>query len=443
MSAPSGDVIDRLERLAAHAPVRGLDPDAAWTRGRRRQRLHQVAVAASIVLLAGLGAVVAAPLARLADPPVAATPSRSGPRLPDVIREPGGWEPAFGKAPGPLAAVGTGERSGWLSSTPALWGVSAVTGESRFLDLPGAAGTDAALNPAGTRLAYWVTEGEAGAPGVDGRRATTGVAIRDLTTGDESRWDAATQNGMASGELVWSGNTLWIRTGAFDDADRTSYRDATWTWSGVGDPRPSSSTTGRFTLLGAQSLPNGLVLNNGAGAKQIRMIIGETPSTPVRLVTEGSVSTPVVSPDGRLVAGVAQPPRTINAGMDLPLVVGTIAGREAAMEPLSPVEAEQVLGWRSNTVAVVGSSVDEDGDEVPDVFRASTVSTADLEVAHLFDVVGNLPLTFAADVWAGDVVEAPPAPFAPDPRLLAACAAMSIVFCVSLWREVRRRRGHP
>jgi F-type H+-transporting ATPase subunit delta len=76
--------------------------------------------------------------------------------LPDVVRQPGGWEPAFPAAPGRLSAVGIGTRSGLWSDRSAVWGVSATTGESRFLDLPDALeelGVVAAVRSTGSDVA--------------------------------------------------------------------------------------------------------------------------------------------------------------------------------------------------------------------------------------------------------------------------------------------------
>ena len=61
MSAPPTDVVDRLQRLAAGAPGAGVDPDALWTRGRRRQRVRTGGVAAALVLV-GLAGATTTPL---------------------------------------------------------------------------------------------------------------------------------------------------------------------------------------------------------------------------------------------------------------------------------------------------------------------------------------------------------------------------------------------
>ena len=123
MPAPT-DVVDRLERLATHAPDRVVDPSALWARGRRRQRRRTASVLAGIVAV-GVVATVATPsvLGRT-EAPVAASSDRMV--LPDVLRQPGGWESSFAELPQRLSAVGVGRRSGWWSSSAALYGVSAA-----------------------------------------------------------------------------------------------------------------------------------------------------------------------------------------------------------------------------------------------------------------------------------------------------------------------------
>ena len=85
-------------------------------------------------------------------------------------------------------------------------------------------------------------------------------------------------------------------------------------------------------------------------------------------------------------------------------------------------------------------------DDDRSVIRRAQVSAVDVttgERTALLEVSGALPVSVAADAWAGDVVDAPAAPFAPDPRLVGAGAVVVLGFGISLWRDIRRRRGHP
>ena len=78
MSAPPTDVVDRLERLAAHAPAGGVDPDAVWSQGRRRQRVRTGVVGAALVVVAVLSAVTTPLLARSGRSRWSRQPPRTG-----------------------------------------------------------------------------------------------------------------------------------------------------------------------------------------------------------------------------------------------------------------------------------------------------------------------------------------------------------------------------
>ena len=204
-------VTDRLERLSDEAPTHLGEPGELWRRGRRRQARQWLAGAASLVVLAVLGGTVAGPVLAPGRVEVATTPGGDL-RLPDVIREPGEWEPAFDGPPGPLAAVGIGTRAGLLTTRTAWWGVSGVTGEARFLDLPDAAvGVESpALSEDGRRLAYWSTGPTTGEPLIAGDYdPAVGVAVLDLVTGDVRRWDTSTPHGLMTAGLAWAGDVLW------------------------------------------------------------------------------------------------------------------------------------------------------------------------------------------------------------------------------------------
>ncbi len=51
--------------------------------------------------------------------------------------------------------------------------------------------------------------------------------------------------------------------------------------------------------------------------------------------------------------------------------------------------------------------------------------------------------SFAAGAWSAEVVPAPRAPFAPDPRQVAFVVGFVLVMGISVRRTVRSRRGHP
>ncbi|WP_203335570.1 hypothetical protein [Nocardioides limicola] len=154
-----------LTALAERAPTSINDADL-WHRGRRRmiaQRVGATVVAtATVLVLALIG--VGGFLAPSTPEPIA---PRGEPVMPDHFHNAGKWLPGTDRAGwhGPLIAAWSTSRGGWLRSRPGIVGVSAVTGEYRFLDLPGRAvgptvrDADFALSPEGGRVAYW-TSGE-------------------------------------------------------------------------------------------------------------------------------------------------------------------------------------------------------------------------------------------------------------------------------------------
>lgn len=446
MTAPT-DVVDRLERLAAHAPAGGIDPDALWVRGRRRQRGQwALVVVGCLALLVCVGGAVAAPVLRLVDRPVAVAPDSARRVLPDVFRTPGKWEPAFPAAPGPLVAVGRAPRGGWGRDTSSLWGVSALTGESRFLDLPDAASTlTAALDSTGTKLAYWISDGPAGAITADPEHFTvaTGVAVLDLVTGEERRWDAGTVHGFGAERLIWAGDVLWLSGGAFTDADQDSFPATVRTWGPEGAPERRLEPPLDIARATAPGV-DGFLIERGATTTEVEVV--DDAVSRVRLVHSGGMTSEThVSPDGRLIAGLRQERGSSIAGSPLPLVVGEITGGRAEMTEVGDVETSYIMGWRSSTeVVVVSDGSDEDGDRSSTARDLSTVDVVDGSERHLVELGETGFTTYAAGAWAGDVIDAPPPPFAPDPLKWSAAGGVVLVLLLlvgTLW--TRSRRGHP
>lgn len=445
MSAPAGDVADRLERLAAQAPAAGVDPEAVWARGRRRHRRRAGAVLAGVAVIGLLGTVATPALVERVQ---RVEPAASGDRmvLPDVVRQPGGWEPAFGAAPGRLSAVGRGSRAGWWSAHPAYWAVSAVTGESRWLDLPAETSGDfPALSADGTKLAYWMSVGDFGTRADGQFPAPTELRLRDLLTGEEQRWAPAADHGLMTLGMAWAGDTLWFKAGAFRDAEQSSSRPTLHRWTWGSTARASSEPhTVSMNLTTVTTDTGGFLSATGSATARPWRVTASGDVTRLDLVANGRVSTPAVSPDETLVAGIQQGRRQQRYGIALPLLVGEIVDGGAAMRRVEPVDAAYVLGWRSPAEVVVAAPANRDGNVDPEAMQVSVTDVtdpADFSFTELLDVEGaDLP-QFAAGAWAAEVVPAPDAPFAPDPRLVGVGAMAALVFGVVLWRELRRRRG--
>ena len=462
MTAPSGDVVDRLSRLAAHAPVRTADPDVVWGRGRRRQRRRTASVLAGIAAVGVLATAVTPVVLERIDPPAAASSDRLV--LPDVLREPGGWQPAFPAIPGRLSAVGVGQRSGLMSSSAALWGVSAATGESRWLDLVGQAPGSSSpprLSADGSRLAYWVTGPTSGEPVADRptRQDDTGavvpvvgVAVMDLATGEVSRWDVESEHGLSVHGLAWAGDVLWWQGGPMVSlgGGSSSAEISTHTWDLSTDERVELGVRsgGNGQLLsqvgdapgGFITLPRTFRLEQVTGAQAPEATRIELPAD---APSAAGLIDPEMSPDGARVAALmlAYAPEYDGAA-DQDLLVGTRSDGVVELEPVGGVRAQAVLGWRSTTEVVLSSHTVIDDNGVATGQQVWSVDVTTGERTDLLDAVGALPVSVAADAWAAEVVDAPDAPFAPDPRLVGLGATVLLIFCGSLWRDLRRRRGH-
>jgi hypothetical protein len=440
------DVADRLDRLAAHAPAGAVDPDRLWSRGRRRQGRRWAVAVACAVVLAGIGALAAAPLARLVEPPVADHPDSAW-VLPDVVRQPGGWEPAFGHAPGRLSAIGVGSRSGWLSWGPAYWGVSAATGESRWLDLPATVAGDApVLSADGTKVAFWSSVGDAATRTDDQFPEPTVLHLRDLVTGAEQEWAPVTEHGLMTLGMQWAGDTLWFDAGAFRDDQQNSAQTSLYTWTWGQQPRDVSDLYGVRDLSTVTQGPDGFLASDGTATRRSWRVGSAGGASRLRYDVNGSVSTPALSPDGRLVAGVQQGRSEQMYGVALPLLVGEVVGGRARMSPVEAVDAAFVLGWRSASEVVVAAPADRDGNGEPDVQEVSVAAVADpadFGFSFLVDIRADQLPQFASDAWTAEVVVGPDAPFAPDPRWFAGGTAALVLLLVVGWRGTRSRRGHP
>ncbi|HET8560945.1 MAG TPA: hypothetical protein VFL69_10535 [Marmoricola sp.] len=200
---------ERLADLAEEAPPR-LEADLdLWQQGRalrrRRTALNATATVVALVALAGLVGLVL-PAGR---PGVAPASGQVG--MPEVFYKPSPWLPGTDdEGPlGQLVAVQVAARKGWFSASEGVVGVSAATGEYRFLDLPGLTQDptgQVALSPDGRHVAYWATGPISGTPDTedtDGARPPAGVAIYDTATGDVQRALVPTRHGLTAYSLTW------------------------------------------------------------------------------------------------------------------------------------------------------------------------------------------------------------------------------------------------
>lgn len=227
---------DRLADLAADAPPGSADP-GLWDRGvryHRRRRLGTAAIA--LVVVVGLVAIGALDWWRARPEPM---PAGGTPALPTRIWTPSPWLPGTGEAgpPGQLAAVQYAERKGWTGTDPGVVGISAATGEYRFLDLPDAHVADGvALSPDGRRVAYWTTGQTRRSPN-SAHGPVTGVAVYDTATGEVARHEVPTDHGLSVEDLVWA------------DPDRLVFSHLQWRAGDGGDDMLQSSANEDSGLL--------------------------------------------------------------------------------------------------------------------------------------------------------------------------------------------------
>lgn len=88
---------------------------------------------------------------------------------------------------------------------------------------------------------------------------------------------------------------------------------------------------------------------------------------------------------------------------------------------------------------MVSNAPVEDG-RPPQPLRAWSLDVGSGERAPLLEFSGNAP-EVAAEAWAAEVVPAPDAPFAPDPRLVGLGLLAGAFVAWRLVVRVRRRRG--
>lgn len=244
---------DRLADLADDAPPGGPVPDL-WDRARRyhrQRRAGTVVIAAAVVL--GLLMLGSLDWWRSRPEPV---PANGSPALPQHLWRPSKWLPGTDDAGplGQLAAVEAATRGSWGGDQEGVVGISAVTGEYRYLDLPDVVypGFErVALSPDGRHVAYWYRGETAKSPN-SSSGPTVGVAIYDSTTGDVVRHPVPTDHGLWAEDLVWA------------DSDRLVFRYLQYQ-GGDADDEMSQSSGGDDSGLLAWSLDTGEVTRLGRG----------------------------------------------------------------------------------------------------------------------------------------------------------------------------------
>lgn len=228
---------DRLADLADEAPTGGPVPDL-WTRGRRVHRRRQAGtVIIAVVVLLVIGSLGASSWLKARPDPA---PAGGSPALPDRIWMPSRWLPGTDDAGelGQLAAVQYAERSSWNETGEGVAGISATTGEYRFLDLPDASQNEVALAPDGRHVAYWYTGATRLSPN-SASGPVVGVAVYDTTTGEVVRYAVPTDHGLMTGgveTLAWADDDRLVLSYAQyrgGDADSSNDRSSAANGPGI------------------------------------------------------------------------------------------------------------------------------------------------------------------------------------------------------------------
>lgn len=432
------DLRARLRDLADDAPRAGLVGEELWHTGVRRQRLRRAgavgASAIAVVLVVALTSVLRFPT----EPPVTDGPAELG--IPRMVVPPDPWsEPVA--APGPLAAVSSAilrEPNGLFGSRERLqlFGVSAVDGVARFLDLPSYPLNidpgQAAISPDGGLVAVPRWTGDAGAV------AVRGWDVLDTETGELLRLrdpDMPSLVGIDAYEISFSGDGRYLLTNYSLTGSEESHDDSLVAWDVSTGERFVAEEAGHFWLPGTARGPEGVVWTRG------RDVLTFDPATGERdeIVVAQQLVDAAFAPDGQTLAYIGHDGEKPNSRAPWRLHVRTPDG---GIEQLDVgIEPGQVLGWRDETHMVVSRYG-------PTEARVVDISTGDWEPLDLTQDGDALMLPrYASDLLARPVADAVEQPDAGDPRLWMhpqvqwIAGAFLLGGLLLVWLVVRRRRG--
>lgn len=329
---------------------------------------------------------------------------------------------------------------GWFGSSEGIVGVSAETGEYRFLDLPDRGDRGWSLAPDGRHVAYWTTGQPSGTPNTHHGDVITGVAIYDTVTGGLARHEIDTAHGVSVDELAWSdGSTLLIHYGQFmvgDDGpeDRLgSGNDSVWLRWPLAAPAPvplSGAATSGFPRYAG----SGWMTDYVRGDK-VWLIDADDGSRDHAITFDRNYSTePVPDPSGdRLVAipGSRTPNRLgLIEVADGRATTRIVPGSERTFEVLSWLDPHQVVVVRAR-------------DARWDVQYVSVLDVDDGAVADRVRLTpGTWAMTFATDLFAFPTRPAmkPPEPVNPWAQVVAVSTIISVAAGALLLRRRRRVR---
>ena len=424
---------DRLAELAEESPPSGPAPDL-WDRGVRRHHKRRIAalaaVVAAVALIGGTGAAVRLQSDPRPTPPVDVPFGEL--HLPRHVYPPSPWAEGTDELgpPGPLAAVGIAERNqrqGLTGKTTvgALYGVSAVDGSVRFLDLQGPRagapifGLWYTVSPDGTKVGYVRGRGD----------SIVGWAVYDTTTGETTELsDPRVQqltNQPVGFDLGFSGDSRYLQTD-YSWSGSTEGEDLEMVvWDVTSEERYTAEGAGHHFLPNMGSGPHGIVWARG---RQIFTFDPETGSTTARDVPR-KVVWASYGPDGQDLAYIADG-ATPDADWQLH------AGGRVLELASDNFYLDRLAGWRDADHLVV-QGAQEQGHQIVDVRTGAAERVATPGAYEGISV--------ASDLWANDLVDGVRPPTAQDPRpsrgqLALGVGGMVVLLAGLAGILVRRRR---
>ena len=431
------DLRARLRDLADDAPHAGLSGEDLWRTGVRRQRLRRAAAVAG----AAVAVTVVVALTTVLRFPTAVPPTEGPAELgiPRVVLPPDPWsEPVA--APGPLAAISVANRtepSGLTGTRDRLqvFGVSAVDGVSRFLDLPGPRvdidpGT-AAISSDGTLVAVVRT--------VAGQDATvTGWDVLDTETGDLTRLRVSDLPELTNAwgyDLAFSGDGRYLLTNfSFDGSDDN--RDNSFVaWDVATGERYVVEDPGHYWTPGRATGPSGVVWTRGRDV----LTVDPATSDRAKIAVPQQLVDASFAPDGETLAYVGHAGERPNSQAPWRFHVRSADGEVRQLGV--GLEPGQILGWRDETHVVVSRFG-------PRQARVVDIETGDWERLTLQQEAGALMTPgYAAHLFSRDTVGPAEQPVHGDPRPWMHPEVQWIIVglllggVLQVWLVIRRRRG--
>jgi hypothetical protein len=445
----SSELQTRMRDLADEAPT-DLPRADLWAAGVRRRRRRRVEVAFAIaVVVACVGAAGA-----LVRPPDAAPQPTAVPanelHLPRTVYAPSPWAAGTDELgpPGPLAVVTGGERrirdglTGYRSYL-SYYGVSAVDGSVRFLDLDLSAGEDpgtvgfagqVVLSPDGTKVGYvrWLP-GEAA-----GDQVVVGWAVYDTVTGKTVVLKdpaAPRPQGDAAFEITFTGDSRYLTTNYSRTRPATNRTDELVAWDVTTGERHVVEPPGEYWLPNMGRGPNGVVWSRHGRTHVVNPVTGSGAFDDVPREVVQATYAPLgyaFAYIGHRKVGKDQPAAWHLYGGVTP---GLASGRLLEMD----FEPRLFLGWRDAEHVVVSNHQQQ-----AVVVDVRTGATADVDLTVPRE---SFPSTiYAADLWGNDLVDGVRPDRVPDPRwdvALGVAGVLGALLLAGLAVRGRRRRVRP